>query len=193
MLFINKRIFLCTLFRLIFIDLQNVGVISAAPCILGFCSDLLGNEAEWKSRNYSRCKTFKPFVLITVFFCCGVNSTAYRKCEQLFSSLTYFTPKTLSQFCTTVAPNIRSSSHQLTVIFIGFWLEPSRSTVSLHKTRLRPFQGMCIQRFMGSLHADGESKAFERLWEYFVGYVMEIIQLLMFVDFKVLFLRQSVS
>jgi len=25
---------LCTLFRLIFIDLQNVGVISAAPCIL---------------------------------------------------------------------------------------------------------------------------------------------------------------
>jgi len=32
-LFINKRIFLCTLFRLIFIALQNVGVISAAPCI----------------------------------------------------------------------------------------------------------------------------------------------------------------
>ena len=27
--------FLCTLFRLIFIDLQNVGVISAAPCISG--------------------------------------------------------------------------------------------------------------------------------------------------------------
>ena len=33
-LFINKRIFLCTLFRLIFIDLQNVGVISAAPCTM---------------------------------------------------------------------------------------------------------------------------------------------------------------
>jgi len=32
-LFINKE-FLCTLFRFIFIDLQNVGVISAAPCIL---------------------------------------------------------------------------------------------------------------------------------------------------------------
>ena len=32
MLFIYKK-FLCTLFRLIFIDLQNVGVISAAPCI----------------------------------------------------------------------------------------------------------------------------------------------------------------
>ena len=33
MLFINKTFFLCTLFRLIFIDLQNVGVISAALCI----------------------------------------------------------------------------------------------------------------------------------------------------------------
>ena len=35
--FINKRIFLCTLCRLIFIDLQNVGVISAAPCIQISC------------------------------------------------------------------------------------------------------------------------------------------------------------
>ena len=33
MLFINKIIFF-TLFLLIFIDLQNVGVISAAPCTL---------------------------------------------------------------------------------------------------------------------------------------------------------------
>ena len=34
--FYKWKNFLCTLFRLIFIDLQNVGVISAAPCIIQF-------------------------------------------------------------------------------------------------------------------------------------------------------------
>ena len=31
---------MCTLFRLMFVDLQNVGVISAAPCITGIASKL---------------------------------------------------------------------------------------------------------------------------------------------------------
>ena len=66
---------MCTLFRFIFIDLQNVGVISAAPCIIKNFIHLIN---EW---NVGRIKINKYIllfqcmvVLISLLKCVGVEA-----------------------------------------------------------------------------------------------------------------------